>query len=558
MPSLPQNEPNLPARQALLKQQQERYQFNFEYLAPLAMLDEVPKDENFSGAYLAERLARAADLPVNMLAAKAHSLLDPLDRLEDYDDLFTLLPKPTIANTFQTDEVFAEQRLSGANPMAIRRLDPSNPPSTYLNIKQQLATKGKTLVERNLYYVDYSELSFVQGGTYAKGKKYLPTPFALFSWQSMGYRDHKTSDHGELLPIAIQIQQNNSGRVYTPRDAHLDWLFAKLCVQIADGNHHEMSSHLCRTHFVMEPIAVVTARQLAEDHPLYILLQPHFRFMLANNELGRKQLIQHGGPVDKLLAGTLAESLQIVKNSFESWSLDQFSFPTEVRNRGMDSPDLPHFPYRDDGQLVWDAIHKFVTDYLRLFYADSDALKNDEELQNWVKELRDPQGGRIKGVPEHIQTLEPLIEMVTTIVFTCGPQHCAVNYTQYEYMALASNIPLAAYQDLTGLENGSETKPAITNEAHLMQYLPPYQQAAGQLQIMNILTDYRYDKLGYYDRTFKDAFAGSSFDTAVDAVVEQFKQNLRIVETEIDLDNRKRVIEYPYLKPSLILNSISI
>ncbi|MDB9309816.1 lipoxygenase family protein [Aphanizomenon sp. CS-733/32] len=46
-----------------------------------------------------------------------------------------------------------------------------------------------------------------------------------------------------------------------------------------------MSSHLCRTHFVMEPFAVVTPRQLAQNHPLRILLKPHFRFMLANNDL---------------------------------------------------------------------------------------------------------------------------------------------------------------------------------------------------------------------------------------------------------------------------------
>jgi arachidonate 15-lipoxygenase len=556
-PSLPQNDPDPQQRQALLAQQQGRYQFNFAYLAPLAMLERVPEKENFSGTYIAERLARAADLPANMLAAKSRTLLDPLDRLEDYDDLFTLLRKPAIANTYQTDEVFAEQRLSGANPMALRRLDPNNPPPAYAHVKQQLEASGKTLAASNLYYVDYSELSFVQGGTYAKGKKYLPTPFALFSWQSMGYRDRSTSDHGELSPVAIAIAPN--GRVYTPQDSYLDWLLAKMCVQIADGNHHEMSSHLCRTHFVMEPIAVVTARQLAARHPLHILLRPHFQFMLANNALGRKQLINQGGPVDKLLAGTLAESLQIVKNSYESWSLADSAFPTEIRSRGLESQDqLPHFPYRDDGQLVWDAIQQFVTGYLTIFYPTPEALSHDPELQNWARELGSQQGGRVKGVPEQIQTLKELIDMITTIIFTCGPQHCALNYPQYDYMALASNMPLSAYQDLAKVTGASAGNPILKDESELMQYLPPYAQAADQLQIMYILSDYRYDKLGYYDRTFKAAFAGSDVEAAVDAIVIQFQQHLLTAEHQIDLNNRKRSIQYPYLKPSLILNSISI
>jgi arachidonate 15-lipoxygenase len=40
--------------------------------------------------------------------------------------------------------------------------------------------------------------------------------------------------------------------------------------------------------------------------------------------------------------------------------------------------------------------------------------------------------------------------------------------------------------------------------------------------------------------------------------VIQFQQHLLTAEHQIDLNNRKRSIQYPYLKPSLILNSISI
>jgi arachidonate 15-lipoxygenase len=40
--------------------------------------------------------------------------------------------------------------------------------------------------------------------------------------------------------------------------------------------------------------------------------------------------------------------------------------------------------------------------------------------------------------------------------------------------------------------------------------------------------------------------------------VQQFQQELNIAEQKIDANNKKRVIPYISLKPSLVLNSISI
>jgi arachidonate 15-lipoxygenase len=126
-PSLPQNDPNKQQRSDYLNRQQQAYLFDYKYLSPLALLKSVPEAENFSSAYLAERLLATAELPANMLAARVRSLLDPLDNLQDYEDFFTVLPLPQVAKNYQTDRSFAEQRLSGANPMVLRLLDQNDP-----------------------------------------------------------------------------------------------------------------------------------------------------------------------------------------------------------------------------------------------------------------------------------------------------------------------------------------------------------------------------------------------------------------------------------------------
>jgi arachidonate 15-lipoxygenase len=80
-----------------LRDQQQAYQYDHDYLSPLVLLKEVPSVENFSAQYIAERVVTTAELIPNMLAAKARSFLDPLDDLQDYEDLFNLLPLPEVA-----------------------------------------------------------------------------------------------------------------------------------------------------------------------------------------------------------------------------------------------------------------------------------------------------------------------------------------------------------------------------------------------------------------------------------------------------------------------------
>ncbi len=572
-PSLPQNETNQANRIDYLSHQQQAYKYDYNYLPPLVLMEEVPAAENFSVKYIAERVIATGELVPNMLSAKVKSLLDPLDNLQDYEDFFTLLPLPQVAKVYQTNDSFAEQRLSGANPLVLCLLKSDDSRTQVLkNIPsfqkdfEPLFNLDRELNKGNIYIADYTGhdgkylgSSLVQGGTHAKGRKYLPKPMAFFWWRHSGI-----SDRGKLVPIAIQLG-NSPNDLYTPFEKNpLDWLFAKLCVQIADGNHHEMNSHLCRTHLVMEPIAIGTARQLAENHPLSLLLKPHFRFMLTNNHLAQQRLINPNGPVDELLAGTLAESMELVKDAYQEWNLQDFAFPKEIENRGMDDTTrLPHYPYRDDGMLVWNAIHTFVSDYLHHFYPTPEDLLQDMELQAWAQELSDQNnGGKVKGMPSNFTTVEDLIEIMTTIIFICGPQHSAVNFAQYEYMTFAANMPLAAYRDIP--ERNSNGKELIT-EKEILKLLPPYKRSADQLENLFILSAYRYDRLGYYDKSFqelygkklKDVFEDGNHSIVVE-IVRQFQQNLNMVEQEIDRNNQKRIVPYPYLKPSLIINSISI
>jgi len=543
-PYLPQHDPNPTERETWLNRNREDYQFDHNFLAPVPILDTVPKQEYFSPEYTAMRLGSMASLPANMLAATTKNFFDPLNTLEEYEDLLTLLPKPSLLDYYRTDSFFGEQRLSGANPMATRRLD-SFPDDFAIDnaLFQQVVGAGHTLEtalnEGKLYFLDYPLLETIQGGTLEGQRKYMPKTRGLFYWHSNG-----SSVGGAMVPVAVELksESGNNKLIYTPKDQPLDWFFAKLCLQVADGNHQELGTHFSFTHAVMAPFAVVTARQLGENHPISLLLKPHFQFMLYDNELGRTHFLNQGGPVDRFMAGTLQESLTFVANMYQEWRLFEFAFPTIIKNQKMDDAGiLPHYPFRDDGMLVWDAVKQFVTNYLQLYYKTPQDLREDYELQNWAQELAAQDGGRVRDMPVPIETLEQLIDILSIVIFSCGPLHSALNFPQYEYMMYVPNMPYAAYHpvpDTKGID-----LPTI------LKFLPPFNAAADQVFWTMVLTSYHYDQLGHYDEDFADPLAQET--------VIQFQQNLADIERQIDIKNQTRPIPYKYLKPSEVINSIN-
>lgn len=190
-PYLPQHDPSPEARISRLHKNQDDYKFDHNYLAPIPLLDKVPHQELFSAEYTAKRLGSMADLVPNMLAAKTRNFFDPLDELEEYEDLLPILPKPSVIKHYKTDSCFAEQRLSGANPMAIRRIDelPENFRVTNEHFNQVVgaeSTLEKALKEGKLYLLDYPLLLNIKGGNYQNVQKYIPKPQTLFYWQSSG------------------------------------------------------------------------------------------------------------------------------------------------------------------------------------------------------------------------------------------------------------------------------------------------------------------------------------------------------------------------------------
>jgi arachidonate 15-lipoxygenase len=472
-------------------------------------------------------------------------------RLEDYKKLFAYIELPAITNTFEDDDVFAYTRLAGANPVMIERMTAPDPRFSVTE-EQYRARMGDgdsletAMREGRIYLADYGVLAGAMNGTYGASpplQKYVPAPLAMFAVAPGNSPDRR------LSPVAIQCGQSSRDYpVITPATGSDAWLMAKTVVQIADVIFHEAITHFARTHVLIEPFVIATRRQFPPSHPLFTLLVPHFQGTLAINSAAHEFLIAPRGAVNSLLSPTIDNARVLMVKGLRMRGFNDDMFPKRLRDRGVDDViALPVYPYRDDGLLIWDAIHAWVTAYLGLYYPSDGAVQSDAALQKWARELVAFEGGRLPGFGERedgsIETLSYLIDAVTMVIFTASAQHAAVNFPQNSLMSFAPAMPTAGYLPLSAIGSGSIRK-------DWFDLLPPLDQAQSQLNLLYLLGSVYFTQLGVYEE-------GHFADFRVAEPLRQFQQNLKKAEATINLRNTTRP-PYDFLRPSLIPQSINI
>lgn len=537
----------------------------------------LPPTEQFSTAFVRERRAMTATLLAAKTAAKLYA--DTTARRSQFYQVLEDLgrTRPVVSQIHGregglSDREFARQRVAGQNPMVLRQIQPADQSSLQMWAEQVGSHASVDLIQaaaaNRLFVADYPLLAKLTPADLQAGR-YVGSPIAVF------YRSNTA-----LEPVLIQVEP---GRFATPTQPDVDrWMQAKLFVQTADVTYHELIVHLCDTHLAMEAFAIATPRQLPKTHPLYRLLRPHFRFLLAINTRGNTILLGEGAAIDNLMAPTRAASLAIINQAYRSRSFQDYALPTVMAQRGLSSDVLPEFPYRDDALLLWNAIARYVTQYLQRYYPDDRAVQQDSYLQAWAAELGAPLDSRPATEfpqapawipPEWLQqtslTVDPLptyprvpefppaaeadegcsltsvqqvIDIATQIIFTCGPQHAAVNFSQFDYVGYAPNAPLALY-------GRPDTATSVK------QLLPNADQDLAQMELSFALSGIRWGTLGSSELM-------QFVDMGDRQALAQFQADLAAIEVKISARNQQRLadsgVEYPYLLPSRIPNSINI
>lgn len=449
-------------------------------------------------------------------------------RPSDYKRVYAAVRPPPVTKAWQgevnglTDELFASLRLAGSNPEVIARavgvpegFDPGIATPTGSTLAARLAAG-------HLFVCDYSPLRILENSLWNDRPRYVHCPIALFEL-----------DGASLRPVAIQPGPGLP--VVLPQDAA--WMAAKYTVQVADGNHHELVSHLARTHLLTELALLATHQNLSKRHPIARLLLPHFEGTVFINDHARASLIAPGGPIDQIFAGTLSSSQALSVQALATLDFSTYDLPTRTAARHTEA--IADYPYRDDALRVWAAVAAYTEGVVQVVYADDAAMMADPEWQAWSAALASPVA--VGGIPGFAaaKTRSELARQLSTIIFTASAQHAAVNFPQFPYMSFAPLLSGSQWAEA----------PTATDAPPFLEFLPPMELAHQQAEVLYLLSSIHHTRLG----------ANSRFNApSLDALADRFRAALVAVEAEIQRGNQTRSTPYTMLLPSRIPTSINI
>nr|WP_246330028.1 lipoxygenase family protein [Endobacter medicaginis] len=412
-------------------------------------------------------------------------------------------------------------------------------------------TLSAALAGKRLFILDYVELGAMApaGGTSKTltGTGYVAAPIALFAL---------LPGAATLSAVAIQCGQNPATNPIICRtaasssQAYWAWQMAKTVVNTADFNYHEMFVHLGRTHLVSEAFCVATHRQLAPNHPLSVLLLPHYEGDIFINELAAAIIMSPDTFGDLILGGPIAAAQQAAARDRLAFDFYNQMPPVDFANRGVASSSvLPEYPYRDDALLIWQALLDWATNYIGVYYKSDADVVGDGELSAWVTEIAS--SGKILGF-RPITSRSQLAQVVAMIMFTASAQHAAVNFPQSQFMV---------YQPVySGVMNAPPPSGLSASQQNWNALLPNMVAAIAQMHFLYLLGSVHYRSLGNY-QSANFAYLSTLTDPAITATggpLSQYRAALTAIEAKINAANTTRSYPYPYLLPSRIPTSTNI
>jgi hypothetical protein len=383
--------------------------------------------------------------------------------LQAYMNLIDLSGEKTIsANPWENDTAFAEMYHTGPFAHLLSRLEVV--PQTW-----GPALLASKVDKCKLYVVD---LYVLEGLPCQSGRIVNPAMIVFAS----------TTGTPSLVPVLIQLTMVGRPHLFTAaKSTPNDWILAKMHAACATAHVHIIGHTLVETHFGIEPFVIAMRRNLPDCHPVAKVLMAHVQGVLYACMLARKQLLGSSGELVQVFALT-AEGIQtLVERVYNRWCITRDNDLRE--DLTAKHVDVPYFPYRDDGLLIWNVMEEYVTTMLSLWYLSDEDVAADSELHAFKDDLTTcglkNRETDVLSTRRFTSNLKDVVALVTSLIWTVTVQASTLTSPLWNYGCVVPLLPLTMHRT-SAFEKAT---PGM-----ILESLPPLDLAAKQLAFLRAWT----------------------------------------------------------------------
>ena len=283
-----------------------------------------------------------------------------------------------------------------------------------------------------------------------------------------------------------------------------EWDQACKIALCAASTHLSLVRHFNWVHLAGgAQLAIATRNRLPTDHSLFRLLWPYIFGTLQSNDMVTRGQMTPGGDFETTFSFTFKGMCDLFDDTYKEYRHSVNDPEADGDSRYLRGVSF-ETPTQENLEQLFEVMHCFVSDYLKIYYADTKAIKNDAKVMDWLDELNVllPNG---VGVSRKDVTWDKLARMLAGQLYLVTVQHEILGSFMWNYQLWTHRQPARIYQD-------SRPEP-----------LDVYQRLVNANYILNV-----------HRRALMHNFDYLALDPSAEAAMLQFRTNLALLQLKMD------------------------
>ncbi len=234
----------------------------------------------------------------------------------------------------------------------------------------------------------------------------------------------------------------------TPTDP--EWDQACKIALCAASTHLSLVRHFNWVHLAGgAQLAIATRNSLPKDHALFRLLWPYIYGTLQSNDMVTRGQMAPGGDFETTFSFTFRGMCDLFDDTYDEYQHGVNDPETDGKSRGLPSANFDT-PTQRNLEDLFDVMHRFVCDYLGIFFPRSptpaEDVRNDTATLEWLTELNAclPNG---VGVNPAKFTWDELARMLAGQLYLVTAQHEILGSLMWNYQLWTHRQPARIYED---------------------------------------------------------------------------------------------------------------